>query len=44
MPGKIVEFKVPHNLTVVSHPLVLHKLTLMRDKAHAFGRVPPTAA
>jgi uracil phosphoribosyltransferase len=32
MPGKVVEFKVPHNLTVVSHPLVLHKLTLMRDK------------
>jgi uracil phosphoribosyltransferase len=31
MPGK-VDFKVPHNLTVVSHPLVLHKLTLMRDK------------
>ena len=27
-----VEFKAPHNLTVVNHPLVLHKLTLMRDK------------
>ena len=25
-------FKAPHNLTVVNHPLVLHKLTLMRDK------------
>ena len=25
-------FKKPHNLTVVDHPLVLHKLTLMRDK------------
>jgi uracil phosphoribosyltransferase len=23
---------LPHNLTVVNHPLVLHKLTLMRDK------------
>jgi Uracil phosphoribosyltransferase len=31
MPGN-VDFKVPHNLTVVNHPLVLHKLTLMRDK------------
>ena len=27
-----IEFKAPHNLTVVNHPLVLHKLTLMRDK------------
>jgi uracil phosphoribosyltransferase len=26
-------FKAPHNLTIVNHPLVLHKLTLMRDKA-----------
>jgi len=25
-------FKAPPNLTVVNHPLVLHKLTLMRDK------------
>ena len=25
-------FKAPHNLTVVNHPLVLHKLTLMRDR------------
>ena len=25
-------FKAPHNLTVVNHPLVLHKLSLMRDK------------
>lgn len=25
-------FTAPHNLTVVNHPLVLHKLTLMRDK------------
>jgi uracil phosphoribosyltransferase len=32
MPRKKVEFKAPHNLTVVNHPLVLHKLTLMRDK------------
>jgi uracil phosphoribosyltransferase len=32
MPGQIVELKRPHNLTVVDHPLVLHKLTLMRDK------------
>ena len=31
MPGKIA-FKRPPNLTVVDHPLVLHKLTLMRDK------------
>jgi uracil phosphoribosyltransferase len=31
MPGKI-DFKAPPNLTVVNHPLVLHKLTLMRDK------------
>ncbi len=27
-----VDFKAPHNLTIVNHPLVLHKLTLMRDK------------
>ena len=26
-------FKAPSNLTVVDHPLVLHKLSLMRDKA-----------
>jgi uracil phosphoribosyltransferase len=26
------EFIRPHNLTVVDHPLVLHKLTLMREK------------
>jgi uracil phosphoribosyltransferase len=32
MPGQIVELKRPHNLTVVDHPLVLHKLSLMRDK------------
>jgi uracil phosphoribosyltransferase len=25
-------FNAPHNLTVVNHPLVLHKLSLMRDK------------
>ena len=25
-------FTAPANLTVVGHPLVLHKLTLMRDK------------
>ncbi len=25
-------FKAPPNLTIVNHPLVLHKLTLMRDK------------
>ena len=25
-------FTAPHNLTIVNHPLVLHKLTLMRDK------------
>ena len=25
-------FKKPHNLTVVDHPLVQHKLTIMRDK------------
>ncbi len=25
-------FKAPSNLTIVNHPLVLHKLTLMRDK------------
>jgi uracil phosphoribosyltransferase len=31
MPGKM-DFKAPPNLTVVNHPLVLHKLTLMRDK------------
>ena len=23
---------MPNNVTVVDHPLVLHKLTLMRDK------------
>jgi uracil phosphoribosyltransferase len=28
----IMTFKAPHNLTIVNHPLVLHKLTLMRDK------------
>ncbi|MDE2383903.1 MAG: uracil phosphoribosyltransferase [Alphaproteobacteria bacterium] len=27
-----MEYKAPHNLTIVSHPLVLHKLSLMRDK------------
>ncbi len=27
-----MDFKAPSNLTIVSHPLVLHKLTLMRDK------------
>jgi len=26
-------FKAPSNLTIVNHPLVLHKLSLMRDKA-----------
>jgi len=26
-------FKAPSNLTIVDHPLVLHKLSLMRDKA-----------
>ena len=26
-------FQPPHNLTIVNHPLVLHKLTLMRDKS-----------
>jgi uracil phosphoribosyltransferase len=29
---KKIEFIRPHNLTVVDHPLVLHKLTLMREK------------
>ena len=24
--------ELPKNLTIVNHPLVLHKLTLMRDK------------
>jgi uracil phosphoribosyltransferase len=28
----IMAFKAPHNLTIVNHPLVLHKLSLMRDK------------
>jgi uracil phosphoribosyltransferase len=28
----MVKFALPKNLTVVNHPLVLHKLTLMRDK------------
>ncbi len=32
MSSKVV-FEKPHNLTVVDHPLVLHKLSLMRDKA-----------
>ncbi|MEO6607545.1 MAG: uracil phosphoribosyltransferase [Aestuariivirga sp.] len=27
-----MSFKAPHNLTIVNHPLVQHKLTLMRDK------------
>jgi uracil phosphoribosyltransferase len=27
-----MDFKAPSNLTIVNHPLVLHKLTLMRDK------------
>lgn len=31
MPTKL-EFIAPKNLTIVNHPLVLHKLTLMRDK------------
>ncbi len=31
MPGKIT-FIAPPNLTVVNHPLVSHKLTLMREK------------
>jgi uracil phosphoribosyltransferase len=31
MSNKIA-FKAPQNLTIVGHPLVLHKLTLMRDK------------
>jgi uracil phosphoribosyltransferase len=26
-------FKAPHNLHIVDHPLILHKLSLMRDKA-----------
>jgi uracil phosphoribosyltransferase len=30
--AKRPDFIAPHNLTVVNHPLVLHKLTLMRDK------------
>ena len=25
-------FQAPSNLTIATHPLVLHKLTLMRDK------------
>src|SRR5664279_1452039 len=34
MPAKdnSMAFKAPTNLTVVNHPLVLHKLSLMRDK------------
>lgn len=28
----LMTFKAPSNLTIVNHPLVLHKLTLMRDK------------
>ncbi len=31
MPEK-VKYVAPKNLTIVNHPLVLHKLTLMRDK------------
>ena len=31
MPEK-VKYVAPNNLTIVNHPLVLHKLTLMRDK------------
>lgn len=27
-----MSFNAPHNLTIVNHPLVQHKLTLMRDK------------
>ncbi len=27
-----MSFKAPHNFTIVDHPLVQHKLTLMRDK------------
>jgi uracil phosphoribosyltransferase len=29
----VMTFKAPSNLTIVNHPLVLHKLTLMRDKS-----------
>ena len=32
------------NLVVIDHPLVAHKLSLMRDKTHAVGAVPHAVA